>query len=382
MILYAEVATWFIRTSIFTFWLAGCIGGNLLAHTNGLQGFWQRCLLLIIGGSVMNIILMGFPKLYATSKPRNLILLEQYEIGLLSTLQFLLQGTKIKEVVRNVVFFTGLKQVSITPDCQTLVIENVQPQNKRDFTITIVFLVTGLIMLLVAPLLMFALFSITQKLCNLSITDDIIKYFSFYIIGCYVFPYATKSNSYQNSSVRGFSKFLKKSYGFPVYISPIVSFTNSNRNCIGLADPQGRIFISSSYSKNDTYLNYIIAHEAGHLSDRLIKILSKVLSPVLFPCTVFVLYVFGSYQVSLGFLHLGEFDKGFGLFLIFSIIVLWSILSRQAEYRADKYAAKMLGDSSVIQALQELSLSHRTVQSATFLGNPSFDDRLERIRKK
>lgn len=387
LILYAEIATWLIRAAIFTFWLSGALGGNIFEDTNGyVQGFLPQSLLLIIGGLTMNFALMGLPRTKSTTNIFSKIIIGNYNLTSLQGLLTLFQGTKSKNVIRNIAYLSGLKQVSKSADGSTLIIEEAQSPNKKIIFTTISALFIGLLILFFAPLLMYIIFFTTKKLFFESLPSDvihnIITYFSLFIIGYFTFPYTTRPKSYLDNSVRYFSKPLKVSFGYPVFTSPLVSFLKPNVTCIALADPQGRVFIDTEYSHNNIYLDFLIAHEIGHLSDRTFNISKKIVSPILLPWVIFILFAVGSYNASLEYVLSGKLLIVSGLVFLYLLIFFWPQYIKQAEYRADDYAIKLIGSSATEKALEELSLSHRTIQNTTSFSELSFEARLERIREK
>lgn len=384
MILYAEVTTWCTRATLYTFWLTGMVGGNLIQKTDGLQGFWPRCLLLICGGIFMNVILMGLPKIKMSSDNSSFNTLDSYNITPFQTLLFLLQGPKSKTIIRNIACLSGKKKVLKSEDGSKLMIKDAQPPNRKEEIVNIIAAIFSIIMVLFAPIIMFFIDNTTHGLLDGApnfFVSDLMKYFSLLVVGNYIFRFTARPSSYTDNSVRFFSKELKDFYGFSVYTSPLVSYLKNSSVCIALADPQGKIFIDSDYSNNSNYLDYLIAHEAGHLSDKTSYLINILISPILFPWVVFILLAVGSYSMTFDLIT-SNLLKAIGLISIYLIIAVWPKFIKQAEYRADDFAIELIGFSAVIKALEELSLSYRTTTKLGYFRDLSFESRLERIRNK
>lgn len=397
MILYAEAAAWFIRAAIFSLWLTGMLVSNVLniSHNGLVQGLLPRYLLLVTGGLAINLFISGSPKLYASRKPSDLIVLDQFQVSLFSTLDFLIQGAKSKKITRNIAFLSGLKCVSVTADGSVLYIENMNIPKNGEYFATICILIMALIALFVAPVCMFLVFYCIKGLLVLidapiNIAGGIIKSFSVTIIIYYLFPCATMTRGYLHRSIRYFSKYITSYYGYPVFSSPLITFLRPGINhYIGLADPKGRIFINHNYfNNNEIIFKYVIAHEAGHLSDKYFRITSKIISPLLYPFTTFIFLTAGNYLEIVGNASFEYQFKMTGLAIIGLITIYWIKLIRESEYRADDFATKEIGFKTVIMALEELSLNYRTLEGMfTELVNMlsfsiSFDKRLERLRKR
>ncbi|NYE56337.1 M48 family metalloprotease [Carboxydothermus ferrireducens] len=386
MILYAEIATWVVSAALFTFWLSFALAGSLAEATDGyVQGLWAKSLVTILGGLAVNLVGMGLPKIKATKIYSAKVLIDKYPLTTWQCLLTLFNGARSKKVIRNIAYLPGLKQVSKTADGSTLILEDAEPPNKKIFIITLLVLFIGIFALFTTPLLVSLIFRNVKKLLipylPLEVIKDLFKYFSWLIIGKMILPYIGTSKKYSFITVRFFSKPLKKAHGFPVFVSPLVSFLSSKGEILGLADPQGRIFIDSEYVKNDNYREYLIAHEAGHLLDHKFKIIGMIISPVLVPWGLLILFTLSSYYQAMGYTAIGKFLNTAGLVLIFLLIFFWVKYDELGEFRADDYAIKLIGLTATEKALEELAMAFKTTPEALY-GKSSFDVRLERIRTK
>lgn len=391
MILYSELITWIVRTSLFSFWFAGLFTDGLLdSHTKGmLQGFTPKYLVLIIAGFTANLAIHGLPKLFHRGDRRdNLVLIGETDSSILATIYFLLQGSKAKNVIRNLVQLTGKKNVFFTENKTTLIISNADNPKIHDYIIIIIQLCLSIILLISSPLLMLVIFMVVKYLLILanitpSIAGDIVKTLTLIVFGHYLFPYLVLSSRYSFSAIRYVIKPLGEYFGYSTMSSPLLAFINSNNEVLlGAADPKKIIYINAQYIDNNTDLfNYVVAHEAGHLSDKFLNFIRVCLAPILYPWLVSVMIILGIYFSANNNVFLGNRLTIIGIAIAILTVLTSLNLKKMGEFRADEYAVRKLGITQVKRMLHELSLKADNTHSLLSSRVP-FSKRLERIMSK
>jgi len=114
--------------------------------------------MFILSALFLNLI-SGRPKFFLAKNEQNLQEKEYYlSSGVFSTLFFLMQGLKVKEVERNFVVLSGLKKVPLFyPYGNRMRIENKEPIKMIDYIITIIIILIALAVLIMAPTAFIAL---------------------------------------------------------------------------------------------------------------------------------------------------------------------------------------------------------------------------------
>ena len=262
MLLFAEVAAWFTRAAIFSIWLTGLSLGD--SFSTGQKGFIDNlnlsyCLIIIVS-LALNMVFTGLPEFFKNHEPCDLIQIDKININTFHTLLFLLPGSKVKEIIRNISFLTGPKSISVTADCSQLVIGNSEKPKLTDYLITIGASIFAVVVLVTSPSIIYLLFSTANKHLLFIESEKFIagsfKYFSMLVLLYYLFPYAGTSYKYPFSTVRLFGKPLGNYYGYPVFSSIIMCYLESNKGeQIGTADPRGRIYVNPYYTKIKNVFN-------------------------------------------------------------------------------------------------------------------------------
>lgn len=390
MILYSELITWIVHTSLFSFWFTGLITVGLLdVNSIGiLQGFVPKYLALILAGFTANFAINGFPKLlHKKESEDNLILVGEFKAGILETIDFLLQGSKVKNVIRNLVQLTGKKNVFRNKDRITLFINNADTPKMYDYIIITIQLSLSILLLISSPALMVLIFLFVKYLLILahitpSIAGAIVKTLTMVVFGYYLYTYLLSSSRYSFRAIRYVTKPLGKHFGYSTFSSPLLAFINSNTHLMGAADPKNNIYINDKYIENNTDLvTYIVAHEAGHLNDKILNFIKVCLSPVLFPWLVFIMISLGVYFSASDNAQLGNSLKIIGVTTLILTTLTSLNIQKLGEFRADEYAVRKLGVDHVKRILQELSSKGEDINSPLSSTVP-FSKRLERIMSK
>lgn len=388
MILYLEAAAWSIRAAMFTFWLAGALIGQLIdtPQTTGLvHGFIPRYLLFVFTGIILNLIMSGLPELKSHQKPKNLVFFGKFNVTVFQTIIFLLQGSKVRSVIRNITTLEKPKNIYISASGDNLYIEDSGIETQEESFTSFIILVTSFAILLIAPGLMLGIMRLIQLLfltvhIPAEMAGPILKYFTLIFLTCFLFPYAATQRSYLDSSVRVFSKYMFDAYGYPVYTSPLIGFIRPYNHFVGLADPRNRIFVNYEYVKETYLLNYIIAHEAAHLKNKVLKVKKFILVPIIFPLIIFFLYSAHSYFLYVDLTNLAITFQRAAIVAFILVIFFWLKLFYKEENDADKFAVRFIGIDAVKIALHELAYRHRRSYPA-FKRKNIFEKRLERIEK-
>ena len=351
-----------------------------------VHGYISRYIIMITATLFLNTVISGTPKITFGKRIPDVEGVEYFSSNSLSTLLFLLQGYRNKGIERNIVLLSGLKKVYLSPNEKQLHIENAGPLTKTGYLETIYFLIIGLTLLFVAPIGLVALEGyIAKMLFRLGIpgnfSANLLWDLSVTVLVFYFFvPYIVTSYKYLNSSVTIFSKRIEGVGRNSVYESPIMPFLQTNRiGPLGMAASNDRVFVNPLIAKNKWILNYIIAHEEGHITDRFGHIMRHLLSPIIFPCLIYIIVIILDYLHYIGIFHYTyEFIflvcAGIGLLLL-----IFREIKERCESRADDFAVRKMGTESVISALQQLAYG----------GNVLLDEyrstaikRIERIKEK
>jgi len=380
MILYSELVAWLVRASIFSFWFTGLFVTVLFdANSKGMiKGFDQKYILLIVCGIIANIAIYGLPQLRMKKhNNNNMRLLGEFKANTFETIIFLLQGTKVKNVIRNLSSLSGIKQVFMTRDKNELFITNSSPR-KSDSILAIIHACVSFMFLLLSPALMVMAFMIIKYIfARLNIASDevaggFVQALTITILANYTSPYLIQSKRYLAKNVRYIYQPLGKHFGYPVFSSPLLTFLTPNHVHLGFADENGSIYVNTDFIEdNNEVFDYVIAHEAGHLADKVMSTVRTIMNPILFPGVVFIVYVFGNYMGN-------NIIKNIAFVMIAVVIATSLYFQRISEFRADDYAVKTLGINKVKNALHQINLKVKTVDTDTV---PS-SKRLERIIRK
>ncbi|GAV23180.1 hypothetical protein [Carboxydothermus pertinax] len=305
MILWAELAAWIVRAALISWWLSA--GEIFAALKTSEQGFVRGTLIVVVSALLLNIIVSmvsGKPKIISGKKIPNDTEEDQYfSLNTLDTLKFLLQGSKIREVERNIAVLSGLKKVYLSSKGNYLLIEDAQPIKKVEYFKTIIVIIGGIVLLIIAPVGIIKIHDLIGSiLLAMGFSKDFARFIiftsSFTVLFHYFNPYTLNNTEYQNSTAVMFSKRIEVNDA-NVYESPMMPFLPNFPLGMYL---NGKIIINPFISNNQKILQYVIAHEEGHISDLYCKIKRKLFSLV-FPWLVYIIAIIISYFVFIGKLH-------------------------------------------------------------------------------
>ena len=391
MILYSEIMAWIVRASLFCFWFTGLTTDALLdGNSKGmLQGFTQKYMAFILVGLVANFAINGFPRLLKENiSTDNLILIGEFKAGLVGTMNFLLQGSKVEKVIRNLVQLSGKKNVYISIDRTKLFINNAYKPKMHDYFIIAIQLSLSILLLLSSPFLMVLIFTFVKYLLmsahiTLSIAGPVVKTLTLLVFGYYFYPYFITSSRYSFNVIRYVIKPLGKYFGYSTFSSPLLTFINSkNEHLMGAVDKRKNIYVNTDYIDNNKDLfKYIVAHEAGHINERLLNLIKVCLAPILYPWLIFMFVLFGIYFSGSDNIYLGN---SFNIIVVTMVILTTFThfnIQKLGEFRADEYAVRKLGITHVKRILQELD-SKSDGRYSPLSSAVSFSKRLERIMSK
>ncbi|MDI6605505.1 MAG: hypothetical protein QME35_10330 [Thermoanaerobacteraceae bacterium] len=340
MIRWAELAAWLMRAAFLSVVLTTFIFIDFsqdktkasILYKYIQNPIYNYIIVITLGSLLLNILYFDFNLLFpvktksVSDKNINNIKGKEYYIfsDVFSTLFFLLQGVRVKEVERDIIVLPGLKKLFLSNDCSYLRIENVKPIKKIEYFKTIVLIVFISLILILMPLIIITLNNYISELLHIinlpiNFSKNIIIIFNFTIVYFYISSYTFKPFywNYKSSSLSIFRKRLEDVYSnFPVYESFIMPY--------------------DYYTK-----------------------IMYILSPIILPLTVFILIIRIDYLHFIGKLHFNfwlEFSLiVFGFSVINLIFILFIKLRQICEERADNFAVKKLGRDYVIKALQELA---------------------------
>jgi hypothetical protein len=290
----AELAAWLTRAAFWSIFLSSiAIKALVIPLGNGIiQDNLLRNVYFILSALFLNLI-SGRPKFFLAKNEQNLQEKEYYlSSGVFSTLFFLMQGLKVKEVERNFVVLSGLKKVLLFyPYGNRMRIENKEPIKMIDYIITIIIILIALAVLIMAPTAFIALNSCISHILYIkglssNFSENLIIIFGLIVLVFYFSPYIANNRQYQSSVITTFRYKIENIHSvFPVYVSPMMLFLEKQRS-LGQAHKK-EIYINPLIAENDVILQYIIAHEEGHIRDPYTKLFCLLLS-LLFPWGVFI----------------------------------------------------------------------------------------------
>lgn len=360
MITLGNLAAWIIRAALICWWFSALeIVALLTPSEQGLiHNSILRYFIFIIASLLINIIASGLPKIIANKGITNLKKVDCFYSHSLSTLNFLLQGSRNQKIERNIVVLSGLKKVYLSQNEDHLLIESAKPIRKIEYIESIFIIVIGIVLLFIAPV---SLIILNSYIAKILVILGISKNFAWHIIfdsGAtllvyYLSPYILRPLEYKNSSAVIFSKRIGGDFSNLVYESPIMPFLS---NCpLGMYH-KGKIIISPLISKNQRIMSYVIGHEEGHILDHYNNMMRNILSPILFPWLLYIVVVIVDYLHFIGILHYTFWSMFFIAAVIISLILLTFIrIELECQNRADNYAIKKIGIESLIKALQEIA---------------------------
>jgi hypothetical protein len=387
MILWAELAAWLIRAALISLWFSVFeIFALLTPYEQGfIHNYVLRYLMFCIFPLLLNIIVSGKLKIYSDKKiPNNVEGVQYFTLSTLNTLKFLLQGSRARNVKKNITVLSGLKKVYLTPNGDYLFIEDVEPVKKIEYFKTIIFILGGITLLFIAPAFIIKTYDlIAGILLIMGFPKDFSRFIiftaGFTILPYYLGPYTLFSNfNYKNSVV---FMFLKRLDGtdINIYESPMMAILTNH--------PWGmyhnnKIIINPLIFKNQKILRFVIAHEEGHISDPYCETMRKVLSPILFPLLAYIIAIIISYLCFIGKLHydfwLIFILAGTIVSLIFMIFIK---IEENCQERADDFAVKKLGKDYVIKVLQEIAYGD-DILPEKYINRSKAIKQIERLKQK
>lgn len=392
----ANIVAWLTRSLLFFFFLLGTVIGPIIeqAHYPITYTFVLRVLTVPLGAIIFNLYISGsFTKRPEDNKFKDLILIDTVKVSPFQTLLFLLQGPKSKSIMKNIKYLDGVKKIFKTTDNTQIYIEDAQIGGiQGNYLITITFLFSVLILLLVTPIIWYIVFFVVKFLLvyldiSVKLAGSLCTIFSFTFILYWIVPHVYSSKSFRHASIIYGRKKIGERNNISIYTSPLIPFINSS--CfenIGFSDNKNKsIYINPNYVDSGSIYNYIVAHEEGHLRDRLNSVVSFVCSPLMMPCATFIIWGIGISLKLAGQNQTGNLVSGIGVSIPFVVIVIYFISMTFFETRADDFAVKSLGYSNVINAMQQLNQRKDTIGGMYSLGHLnsfSFSKRIERINQK
>jgi hypothetical protein len=303
-VLYTEIVAIITRSSIISFWLTGLVTNGVMNNSIGMvKNFWIKYFIIVIISIFFSLFVNGKINIYKISNESNSIISDKFYLDSLSIIFLILKGNKINNIRRNIVFFPGSKEsknITITNDGLILCIENTYPPKTKDITVTFIILIFTLICLFCAPGISLLIFHYTKSILdtyNINVnSSNLLKDFYLIILSYYLLPFVIPNKDAKKSIIRYFSINLGLYNGYQVLTSPLIPYIgNFENNYIGLADPQKRIFVNPNFIRNKTIFQYIVAHEVGHLTDKIYHTLKYILSPILFPYLTFIIFTMKTY---------------------------------------------------------------------------------------
>jgi hypothetical protein len=413
MICLAELAAWLMRAVFFSIYLTTFIFIDFSpdgAKASILYKYIQNpiyiyIIVITLGSILFNILNFDFNLLFpiktksVSDKNINNIKGKEYYIfsDVFSTLFFLLQGVRVKEVERDIIVLPGLKKLFLSNDCSYLRIENVKPIKKIEYFKTIVLILFISLILILMPFIIITLNNYISELLHIinlpiNFSKNIIIIFNFTIVFLYISSYTFKPFywNYKSSSLSVFRKRLEDVYSnFPVYESFIMPFLK--RSLFRKSFPLGfaniikkEIYINPKISENKKVLQYVIAHEEGHIYDYYTKIMYLILRIIL-PITVFILIIRIDYLHFIGKLHFNFWLEFwfivFGFSVISLIFILLIKLRQICEKRADDFAVNKLGKDYVIKVLQEIAYGD-DILPEEYINRSEVIKKIERLKQK
>lgn len=362
MVSWAELAAWTARTAFISI-LFSSLNIKILVMPLGngiIRNDLSRNILYIACALFLNLIYSGKPKFLLDKNGQNIRGKEYYlSSGVLSTLFFLMQGLKVKEVERNLVVLSGLKKVSLCPYGSRLRIENKEPIKKVDYITTIIVILIALVILIISPMAFIELNSYISKILSSmglpgNFSENLIMIFGMVVLTFYLSPYSIMpwNWQYKASVITTFRKRIENIHSdFIIYVCPMMPFLE-RRFPLGLAH-KNEIYINPLIAENNAILQYIVAHEEGHIRDPYAKI-KFLLSPLLFPWTAFIVISSIAYLYFTDKLPLWKVVL-IGIAVFSLILLIFRKIKQIQEERAEDYAIKKIGIDNVIRALRELA---------------------------
>jgi Zn-dependent protease with chaperone function len=379
LIRLAELAAWMTRTVLL----------SLLLTTLGFSGFTKDAsnsvlynvthnyvyiytVLISLSSLLLNILYFDFDILFSNNSKNildtNIKNTNKKEYicfsGIIPTLIFLLQGVKVKGVNRNLIVLSGWKKLYLSSDTNYLQIENIRPIKKFDYIVNIILILIILVIWLLIPFFFIKVYDFLSIILYhlgvpTSFSRRIITIFGAVPISFHIYSYAVKPY-YWNYTSKAALLFRKKveniDSNFQVYESPILPFYLKRQSPLGLADVfKKQIYINPIVLKDETILQYVIAHEEGHIYDFCPKIL-KIFGYTI-PWVAFIIIIIIDYLLFVGELYFNIWLIILGLITVILMFVLLIILREICEERAENYAIKKLGLENVIKALQKIAYS-------------------------
>lgn len=359
----AELAAWLTRAAFWSIFLSSIAIKALVTPLGEgiIQDNFLRNIYFILSALFLNLI-SGRPKFFLAKNEQNLQEKKEYYLssGVFSTLFFLMQGLKVKEVERNLVVLSGLKKVLLFyPYGSRMRIENKEPIKMIDYIITIIIILIALAVLILAPTVFIALNNCISHILSAKgfpsdFSEILIFLFGIVVLVFYFSPYIANNRQYQPSVITTFKHKIENIYSnFPVYVSPMMLFLEKHYP-LGHAHKK-EIYINPLIAENDVILQYIIAHEEGHIRDPYTKLFCLLLS-LLFPWGVFIVVSRIAYLYSIDKLNYSLWKI---ILISISIIILIFIISfkikQMLEERAVNFAIKKIGIEKVVMACREIA---------------------------